>query len=228
MRHRAVLRVTTWPACLDSSWVRPRARSRGISCSRQRWFAPSDTTLSTCLTQAQVDNAFVNWLANFAAAGGCLSTNTDLTTLAAPPFCGGALTVTFDANDACGQAASCAATFTLPDAPILSVNCPANIATLLCASQQDIITAWNNWIAQFSFAGGCLVDTTDLTTFSPPDSCGGAVTIDFTATDACGQSASCAATFTVPTPTPVTVACPGDQQPSVSTPRHLELRSWNA
>ena len=39
----------------------------------------------------------------------------------------------------------------------------------------------------------------------------GSVTIDYVATDACGTTATCSATFTVPTPTPVTVSCPADE-----------------
>ena len=80
----------------------------------------------------------------------------------------------------------------------LSVSCPGNSTATLCGTQGQINAAFATWKSQFQTSGGCNPQSTDLTTYLAPDRCaGGTVTIDYMATDACGQSEMCSATFTV-------------------------------
>ncbi len=180
---------------------------------------PQSTTVASCQTQAAVNAAFNNWKAQFSASGGCGTTSTNLAQYSAPSACGGSVTINFTATDNCGQTASCSKTFTVAAAPTLTVNCPSNMSVGSCLTQSQVNTAFNNWKAQFTTSGGCGVTSTNLAQYSAPNACGGSVTINFTATDNCGQTASCSKTFTVvgdnvpPLVTPasnLTVQCDGN------------------
>ncbi|MCB9300917.1 MAG: DUF11 domain-containing protein [Lewinellaceae bacterium] len=171
---------------------------------------PSTLNLDGCGTQTEVDAAFNSWLGQFDTNGGCNPQSTDLTIYVAPPASGGSVTVNYSATDACGQSAACSATFTVASVPSLSVSCPADFNFDNCASQGAVDAAFDGWLAQFTTSGGANPVSTDLTQFAAPDACGGSVTVDYSATDDCGQSASCSATFTVEAAPALTVVCPAN------------------
>ncbi|HSQ46702.1 MAG TPA: hypothetical protein VLM44_07250, partial [Lutibacter sp.] len=113
-----------------------------------------------------------------------------------------------------------------------AVICPNNVTLPACSTQEQINTAFADWKAGFSYNGGVIPVTesyaytggaiigSNLNTVLPPDSCGGTVSITYTATDFCEQIVSCSATFTVTPdtvapifntiPQNITVACRGD------------------
>jgi hypothetical protein len=86
---------------------------------------PGDLTIEACLSQAEVNAAFINWRNQFGLnEPGCDPTLTDLTQYTAPLACGGSTTVVFSAtNDLCNPNVSCSATFTVTadnQAPVIS------------------------------------------------------------------------------------------------------------
>ncbi|MCB0570614.1 MAG: DUF11 domain-containing protein, partial [Phaeodactylibacter sp.] len=171
---------------------------------------PQSTVLGSCLGQDAVDVAFDAWLGQFSTSGGCNGVGSGLGQYSAPDACGGSITVLYSASDDCGQSVSCSATFTVAPAPLLSVSCPPNFNTDGCGSQAEVDAAFNNWISQFDTNGGCGPQSTDLTVYVAPSAFGGSVTVNYSATDDCGQSAACSATFTVPFIPPLTENCPPD------------------
>ena len=119
--------------------------------------------------------------------------------------CGGAVyTIVYTATDDCGRTASCTQTFTFSGgAP--SISCPAD-ATVTCA---DDIAAGTPITGE-----GCGtsvdVSTSVPTLVSGNAGCAGAVyQVVYTATDDCGQEATCTQTFTVSGTAP-TISCPAD------------------
>ncbi|MCK6695360.1 MAG: hypothetical protein L6Q97_25070, partial [Thermoanaerobaculia bacterium] len=180
--------------------------------------APTDVTITCpenviempCQTQDEIDDAFNAWLNTVVSSGGCDLDNS-VGDYAIPSACGGAATVTFTATDlTCGGVSSCMATFTVTDAPLLEVICPDDVTEDPCQTQAAIDLAFNDWIAGFSTSGGCDPESTDLEPFAAPDACGGSVTITYTATDGCGQSTACTATFTVTDAPEVSLTPPMD------------------
>ena len=167
---------------------------------------PSSFTTNACQSQAQIDIDFSNFLNSASSTGGQNVTITALNTPTAPSKCGGSTTVTWEAKgDNCSTTGS--ATFTVPNAPTLSVNCPDDVE-LSCPTQSDVNSEFSAWINEFYATGGCGTTSTGSTGHSAPDVCGGSVTVDFSALDECGQTANCSATFTVATTTNLVVTVP--------------------
>lgn len=171
---------------------------------------PGDMEVGDCLTQAEVDDAFAAWLAQFSATGGCNPQGSGLGQYSAPNFCGGTVTVDFTATDDCGRTDACSATFTVSTG--LAVSCPLNVTLDGCTSQAEVDLAFASWIGQFSTTGGCNPQSTGLSQYYAPDFCGGRVTVIYKAKDICGREASCQATFAVEEPEPLAVSCPQDLQ----------------
>lgn len=93
-------------------------------------------------------------------------------------------------------------------APDITIACPGNDGVPACTSDDDIQIAFTSWLEGFSSSGGC-----DPLTVSPPPtaplSCvGGTVTYNYVVADNAGRKDSCQATFTVGTPTPLSINCP--------------------
>eukprot|EP01022_Parablepharisma_sp_SALTPOND_P019614 TRINITY_DN3385_c0_g1_i13.p1 TRINITY_DN3385_c0_g1~~TRINITY_DN3385_c0_g1_i13.p1 ORF type:complete len:212 (+),score=33.27 TRINITY_DN3385_c0_g1_i13:164-799(+) len=166
---------------------------------------PADQTLESCLTQDEVDcltqdavdAAFDQWISEFNYDGGCNTTATDLTGFTAPNFCGGEVTIAYVAEDDCGQTAECTSTFIVTPAPELTITCPADHTLESCLTQDEVDAAFDQWISEFNYDGGCNTTATDLTGFTAPNFCGGEVTIAYVAEDDCGQTAECTSTFMV-------------------------------
>jgi hypothetical protein len=122
-------------------------------------------------------------------------------------ICGGAKVISriWTAIDACGNHASCVQTITVQDTTPPRITCPTNV-TLECPAN---ITTNNTGVATAT-------DTCSSVSISYSDSvsniCGGAKVISrtWTATDACGNSASCVQTITVRDTTAPTITCPSN------------------
>jgi len=111
---------------------------------------------------------------------------------------------TYTATDDCGQTATCTQTFTVEGfAP--EIDCPAD-ATVQCVDDINVGTA----LAVGSCGNDATVTTSAPTLVSGTAGCSGATyEIIYTATDDCGQQASCAQTFTLAGSAP-TISCPAD------------------
>ena len=171
---------------------------------------PGDTIIEGC-TAADVQDAFDGWIALFSHTGGCNTTETDLSFYTPPATCGSELTVNYIVSDECGEKDSCSATFRV-EAPVLFATAPSDNTQPSCQTQAEVDLAFANWLALFGSTGGCNATGTDLSAYAPPDVCGGSVVINYTATDACGQSENSSAFFTIDAPNNVA------QEPEFTVP----------
>ncbi len=169
---------------------------------------PTSTTTDTCLTQAAVNAAFATWLATATASGGCDGVLTNNNT-GAPSACGGFTTVTFTYTSTCAPLiTTCQATFSVPNAPGVVLNCPVNRIESACLTQDTINAHFNAWLATASASGGCNGSLTNNNT-GAPSRCGGSTTVTFTYTSSCAPTTTtCQATFTVTAPPTVILTCP--------------------
>ena len=159
-----------------------------------------DVTCSSTLSSA----ALTGWLNNKGGAtatdicGGNITWTNNYTTNLSDE-CGntGAILVTFTATDGCGNTATTAATFSISDMVVPVITCPANI-TLECDNIANAAII-NNWLLTVKATDNC--DNAPVITNDggvSASTCGSTtiVTYTFTATDACGNSATCLATVT--------------------------------
>src|SRR5574341_1605226 len=122
------------------------------------------------------------------------------------------ITRTYQAEDACGNKATCTQIITVNDDVPPTVTCPADDLVIECADpdQASKIAAW---LATASTSDNCagvqLANSYSPAAFS--DLCGnsGTQVVTFTATDACGQTAVCAKSITIRDTTPPAIACAG-------------------
>ena len=166
--------------------------------------APVFTTQASNISANCGDNAqamFNAWIANNAGAIASDNGALTITTNPANPALGnGATSVSFIATDACGNTATTSATFTNNGdntAPVFTTQ--ASNMTANCSDNAQAM--FNAWIA--NNAGAIASDNnTGLTITSNPanptlnTACNGTTSVTYTATDACGNTATTSATFT--------------------------------
>ncbi|NLB79249.1 MAG: hypothetical protein GX796_10555, partial [Clostridiaceae bacterium] len=177
-------------------------------------YCPTDTTLLACTPQADIDAAFSEWLAGFRMEGGCDPVETMVPELPlAPDSCGGLVTVTYTVTEQGELITECVSTFTVIDAPLVSLTVPADYTgTETCLAQSDIDAAFASWLAQAEMVnpgcGGVLTRNPE----SPlaPDSCGGSITVEWTVTSDCEADVVKSATFTIPDAPLVSLTVPAD------------------
>ena len=128
----------------------------------------------------------------------------------------GSITVTFTATDACGNSESTTATLTIVDdvAPIWTID-PTDL-TLECTDEMDpmnAVMAWLDAAGNGDAFDSCsvVVYSNDFVALTP--TCGmnntsGTATVIFTATDACGNTATRSAVVTVEDTTPPSIDSP--------------------
>ena len=108
----------------------------------------------------------------------------------------------YTATDDCGNTSTCIQTITIIDSTPPMITCPADI-TAECGEMYDagMATATDNC--------DMVVDITfeDVTV---SDMCPQVIERTYTATDDCGNSATCLQTITIDDTTPPTIACPAD------------------
>ncbi len=169
---------------------------------------PADMTVGECMTQVDVDAAFSTWLGGVSSSGGCSVMISD-NSAGAPDACGGDVTVVFTASSDCEADVTGSATFTVTDASAVVLTPPADMTVGECMTQADIDMAFASWISGASSSGGCNVMISDDGS-SAPDSCGGDVTVVFTASSDCEADVTGSATFTVTDASAVVLTPPAD------------------
>ena len=111
-----------------------------------------------------------------------------------PAICGGTVDVTWTYTSSCEAPKTCTRTFAITAAPLLVANCPGN-KTVVCGEDANALFA--QWIAGFSYSGGCAnVTVTNLAQYVIP-AAGTPLTIQYSVSDGC-QEKSCSSTFLVP------------------------------
>jgi sarcosine oxidase delta subunit len=191
----------------------PVSRTITVSPAPVPTFAtpPANTTVACGAIPAVSSLSYSN-----GGTGSCLINGSATSTQTAPPnACGGVVTETWSATDACGRTiASVSRTITVSPAALPTMTAPAN-TTVACGSIPAPITiSYTNGLS-----GGCLINgTSNLSTqTAAPGACGGVVTETWTATDACGRalapvsrtitvSPAAVPTFSAP-PANATVSC---------------------
>ncbi len=125
----------------------------------------------------------------------------DVTT---PGNCAGnySVTRTWTATDDCGNTATCSATIMVQDTTPPAITCATQISPINCPATPEFIDP--------AVTDGC--DTSVTVTFADvttPGNCAGnySVTRTWTATDDCGNTATCSATIMVQDTTPPTIIC---------------------
>ncbi len=180
---------------------------------------PTPTTASACLTQAQMNTAYANWLASATVSGGCTGGTVTNNAPAAPLICNPnsrIITVTFTYAGAACQTApvTCTSTFTVPAYPIFNV--PANGAsTVACPA----LIVQPMPPAVVDGCGKALTPTGPVIVNAPnPITCEGTRTFTWTYTDCAGLSRTWSHVttverepFTIPVPFGnAIVDCPDD------------------
>lgn len=184
---------------------------------------PVATTVSACLTQAQLDAAYAAWLASASVSDGCGGGTITNNAPAAPAICNpnaNTITVTFTYSGGACQTVpvTCTSTFTVPAYSDFTV--PANGASqVACPSQITQPTP----PAVLDACGKTLTPTGPVVVNNPnPIACEGTRTYTWTYTDCAGHSHPWSHVVTVerqpfgvPANSGATVACPDqtDVQP---------------
>ncbi|OEK08391.1 hypothetical protein A8C32_02770 [Flavivirga aquatica] len=161
----------------------------------------------TYTDQADLDAAFALWLTNFSVTGGCNPTGQFDQTYTAPLLCGGSVNVIYNATDLCENGQDIA-TFTVQSTNPLVISDVQDLTVNSCtyANQDELNTAFNNWINGFSVTGGNNPQATDLSSLTAPLLCnGGTVNVTYNVTDLCENGQDTAA-FTVNIPNPLVVS----------------------
>ncbi|HXG65727.1 MAG TPA: hypothetical protein VNO70_11520, partial [Blastocatellia bacterium] len=166
-----------------------------ITCPPNRTLeCPADTSPATTGVATATDNCDATPTVTFADAvvNGCGNTRT--------------ITRTWTATDDCGNSSSCVQTIAVVDTtdPVLT-GCPAD-ASVQCLTD---VPAAPTVTANDACDGPLTVSFTE-TQSNPGSSCDNVITRTWTATDACGNSASCTQRITVDDTTPPEITCPPD------------------
>ena len=145
-------------------------------------------------------------------SGGTASDNCDTTlviTFASGPIdgggCGGTIIRTWTATDDCGNTATCNQIITVDDITVPEISCPAGFS-VQCVEDVPICdpadaTATDNCGEVTITCGqGALVG----------GNCGGTITNTYTATDECGNTATCTQIITIDDTTDPVISCPSD------------------
>ncbi len=112
-----------------------------------------------------------------------------------------AIVRTWTAVDDCNNSATCSAMITVQDNTPPQIHCPSDLI-LTCDAGTNYVALINAWIATATATDACDANVTITTNYNgmsiPEFSCQGGLVITFTATDDCGNSATCNATITKP------------------------------
>lgn len=167
---------------------------------------PSDTTV-TCASEVPLA-ASAQFNATDNCGGHVAVTHTG--DVVSNQTCANRLTITrtYEASDDCGNTATCSQTITVFDNIPPSITCPANV-TVQCASQVPMANI-NAVIASDNCGGTvAIVHEGDVITSM---SCANRFTITrtYSATDSCGNTATCAQIIEVFDNTPPMITCPAN------------------
>lgn len=177
-----------------------------------------EMNVGPCLSQEELNAAFSDWLSTFGVSGGTPpvvlkyyvdDVEVTLGSLTPPDICGGTITIVAEAYDFCEQEADCSGTFTVLPPEDVNLTAPDNYTGTTCMSQDDVDKAFADWLKEVTHSGGCNASLT-MSPENPeaPEACGGSVTIIWTVTSDCEDPVTKSATFAIPAPEPLIVACP--------------------
>lgn len=187
---------------------------------------PQPSVQPGCLTQAQVDAIYNNWVGRGSGGGGCIG-NLSHTNPGPPDKCGGTVTVTYTYTSSCEPLVStCTSTLTVADSNLI-IQCPVNKTEAACQTQAAIDASFNAWLATGIILQGCAPRLITNNNNGAPDKCGGTKTVTFTATASCGTTQTCSATFTVSSTT-VVMTCPANvTKPACYTQAQIDTAFTN-
>ncbi|MCW0485096.1 hypothetical protein, partial [Gaoshiqia sediminis] len=101
--------------------------------------------------------------------------------------CAQSITVTFTATDACGNTATETKSFTVDDKTAPVITLPATDLALECFDATQV----DSWTATATASDNCDGDVTVSASYTAPTgNCAQSITVTFTATDACGNTAT--------------------------------------
>jgi len=210
------------PVTCSATYTVPTPAAVNFSC-------PPAQTEAACQTQADINSKFTAWLNSYSVSGGC-NTMVSNNNSGAPSFCGGTTTVVFTVTSTCESSATCSSTFTVNNAPAVTLTCPTNVTEAACQTQSDINNKFNAWLNTATFGGGCNAVLSNNNT-GAPSFCGGATTVVFTVNSSCENPVTCSATFTVTNAPPVSLICPPDTtEPACQTKDQIQQKfdAWVA
>src|SRR5678815_778952 len=95
--------------------------------------------------------------------------------------------MTWTVNSSCAATQTCSASFTVTNAPAVSVTCAQNQTEAACQTQAAIDGKFATWLTTFNSAGGCNREAT-RSAGSAPLACGGSTTITWTVTSSCAAT----------------------------------------
>lgn len=134
------------------------------------------------------------WLSGTTFGNGCGGATLSSDFQAVFPVCGaaGAVTVTWTATDECGNSGSASATFTILDTtvPTLTEQQPISVT----CGDPGTPAALAAWLASATAFDVCSAPTITTKRSTTPGNC--TATIEWTATDACGNAVSTSSTYT--------------------------------
>uniref|UniRef100_UPI0025DDBD36 hypothetical protein n=1 Tax=uncultured Draconibacterium sp. TaxID=1573823 RepID=UPI0025DDBD36 len=175
---------------------------------------PNDTTVTTCMTDAEMKSAFDEWMTRVVVIGSDSLLTTDWDSTSYPYICGDSVSVIWTLHDECAIPPTCTAYFKVPDDVPVDVDGPGNQSYSSCdfLTDAEVTSAFNAWIDSFAVVTNeCGADTMDLSGYSAPDRCdGGTVTINFVMTDSCSTD-NHLASFSISDAADVQVTGPGNQ-----------------
>ena len=156
--------------------------------------------LDDCTSEAAITEAYNNWVSGFSFDGGCNTTSNiaNIPELPEDVRCNGAsLSFTYVATSDCGIE-SCTSTFNVDEPDALEVTCSPAVDLGDCLPMSDILSAYDNWKAGFSYSGGCnvidnMADFPDMTIDSIQ---GGTLSFTYIVTSDCDRGV-CSSEFTV-------------------------------
>ncbi|MEO5905282.1 MAG: hypothetical protein ABIQ11_01050, partial [Saprospiraceae bacterium] len=124
------------------------------------------------------------------------------------------VTRTWTATDDCGNSSSCSRTIVVEDNTAPVINCPVDLV-LECGDNTDVVNVINAWIENVTATDACsdlVTLTDDYDNSIPALSCdlSEGLVITFTATDECGNIATCSATVFIDDIIAPVIACPED------------------
>ncbi|WP_167617822.1 hypothetical protein, partial [Maribellus sediminis] len=175
---------------------------------------PNDTTVTTCMTEAEMKTAFDEWMARVVVIGSDSMLTTDWDSTSYPNICGDSVSVVWTLHDECAIPPTCTAYFKVPDDVPVDVTGPGNQSYSSCdfLTDAEVTAAFNAWRDSFAVVTNeCGADTMDLSGYNAPDRCtGGTVTINFVIEDSCSTD-NHMASFSISDAADVDVTGPGNQ-----------------
>ncbi len=153
-----------------------------------------------------------DWLESVTGSDDCGEVSLSYTLNNTISACGGSLVreYIFTASDACGNESTATSSFTIEDTAAPIITCPSDLE-LECGNigNDQLINAW---LLSTTWTDTCSdVEITHNYNGTLPADCNGSISITFTATDECGNTATCVSNILMDdTLDPIFINCPED------------------